>query len=54
MKVLVGIGWDRREFLKPNLHVYGEDDIEIIVYIMEEWPNGRGEEKNEEIFVIIP
>ena len=52
LKVLVGIGWDRREFLEPNLHVYGEDDIGIIVYSMEEWLEEGHRKKNHEIFVI--
>ena len=33
--VLGGIGWDRKEFLEFNLHVYGRDDTKIIVYSME-------------------
>ena len=41
MKVLVGVGWDRRELLELNLHVYGGDDTRIIVYNMGEWPEGR-------------
>ena len=57
MKVLVGVGWDKREFLEPNLHVYGRDNTRIIVYSIEDWPKGKEEEKNrkknQEIFVII-
>ena len=48
MKVLVGVGWDRRELLELNLHMYGRDDTRIIVYNMEEWP-----EIEREIFIII-
>ena len=33
--VLGGVGWDRKEFLEFNLHVYGRDDTKIIVYSME-------------------
>ena len=32
--VLGGVGWDRKEFLESNLHVYGRDDIKIVVYSM--------------------
>ena len=32
--VLGGVGWDRKEFLEPNLHVYGRDDTKIVVYSM--------------------
>ena len=32
--VLGGVGWDRKEFLEFNLHVYGRDDTKIIVYSM--------------------
>ena len=49
MKVLIGVGWDRREFLELNLHVYGGDDTRIIVYNMGEWP----EREKKEIFRII-
>ena len=45
MKVLAGVGWDRREFLKPNLYMYGRDDTKIIVYSMEGWPKERREKK---------
>ena len=31
--VLGGVGWDRKEFLGSNLHVYGKDDIKIVIYI---------------------
>ena len=53
MKVLVGVGWDRREFIEPNLDVYGRNDTKIIVYSMERWPKERDDEKNQEIIVII-
>ena len=26
MKVLGGVGWDKKEFLESNLHMYGGDD----------------------------
>ena len=41
--VLGGVGWDRKEFPKSNLHVYGRDDTKIIVYSME-GKKKRGEE----------
>ena len=31
--VLGGVGWDRKEFPRSNLHVYGKDDIKIVIYI---------------------
>ena len=24
--------WDKKKFLEPNLHVYGKDDTQIMVY----------------------
>ena len=48
LKVLVDVGWDRREFLESNLHAYGQDDTRIIVYTMEEWPEKGGTEKRIE------
>ena len=35
LKVLWGVGCDKKEFLESNLHVYGGDDDRIIVYNME-------------------
>ena len=32
LKVLGGVGWDKKEFLETNLHVYGRNDTKIIVY----------------------
>ena len=43
LKVLVGVGWDRREYLELNLHVYGGDDTMIIVYNMREWLERKGD-----------
>ena len=51
--VLGGVGWDKKEFLESNLHVYGRDDTKIVVYSMRKWPKREGSEKNQEIFVII-
>ena len=42
---MAGVGWDRREFLEPNLHVYGREDTRIIVYSMEMWLKEREDEK---------
>ena len=41
LKGLGGVRWDKKKFSNPNLHVYGGDDTRIIVYSMEEWPEGR-------------
>ena len=43
--VLGGVGWDRKEFPKSNLHVYGRDDTKIIVYNMEKGHKRRGLER---------
>ena len=32
--VLGGVGWDKKEFLESNLHVYGKNDTKIVVYNM--------------------
>ena len=34
MMVLEGVGWDKKEFSKSNLYVYGRDDTKIVVYGM--------------------
>ena len=47
MKVLWGVGWDKKEFLESNVHVYGGDDTRIIVYDMEMWLKGGGSEKHQ-------
>ena len=39
------VGWDKKEFLKSNLHVYGEDNNRTIIYNMEMWLKERGGEK---------
>ena len=30
--VLGGVGWDGKEFSESNLHVYGKNDIKIVIY----------------------
>ena len=30
--VLGGVGWDKKELLKSNLHVYGRDNTKIVIY----------------------
>ena len=49
--VMAGVGWDKKEFLESNLHVYGRDDTKIVVYSMGRWPKERGIGKNQEIFI---
>ena len=44
--VLGGVGWDKKEFLESNLHVYGGDDTKIVIYSMGRWPKGVGGEKS--------
>ena len=36
--VLGSVGWNKKEFLEFNLHVYGTDDTKIIVYSIGRWP----------------
>ena len=45
--VLWRVGWDKKEFLESNLHVYGEDDTKIIIYNMERWLKGKTLEKHQ-------
>ena len=45
--VLGGVGWDRKEFLESNLHVYGRDDTKIVVYSMGRCTKKRGRKKGE-------
>ena len=43
----MGVGWDKKEFLESNLHVYGGDDNRMIVYNMERWPKIWREKKHK-------
>ena len=47
--VLGGVGWDRKEFLESNLHVYSRDDIKIVVYSMGRWPKEGGSKKSRNL-----
>ena len=40
--------WDREKLPKPDSHVYGENDVEIIVYNMKRNPKKRRVRKNKE------
>ena len=40
--------WDRKKLPEPNLHVYGKDDTQIMVYSMKRSPKGREGEKTPE------
>ena len=40
--VLGGVGWDKKEFPKSNLHVYGRDDTKTVVYSMGRWTKKKG------------
>ena len=44
--ILGALGWDKKEFLESNLHVYGKDDTQIMVYKMERWPKEKELEKH--------
>ena len=40
--------WDRKKLPEPNLHVYGKDDTQILVYNMRRSQKGKGKGlKNE-------
>ena len=49
MMVLGGVGWDKKEFLESNLHVYGRDDTKIVVYSIGRWPKGEGSKKSRNL-----
>ena len=40
--ILGDVGWDKKEFLESNLHVYGKNDTKIVVYSMGRWPKRAG------------
>ena len=45
MRVQEDVGWDKKKFPEPNLHVYGKDETQIMVYSMRRSPRKRGSEK---------
>ena len=45
LKGLGGVGWDKKEFPNPNLHVHGRDNTRTRVYSMERTPKKK--EKNQ-------
>ena len=45
MRVLGGVGWDRKKFPDPNLHVYGKNDTQIMVYNIKRWPREKRSKK---------
>ena len=47
-KVQGGVSWDRKKLLKPNLHVYGKDDTQIMVYSMRRSPRKRNRKNTRE------
>ena len=47
--VLGGVGWEKKEFLASNLHMYDGDDTKIVVYSMGRWPKGVGGEKSRNL-----
>ena len=50
--VLGSVGWDKKELLKSNLHVYGRDNTKIVIYIVREGDLKGGLGKNHKIEVI--
>ena len=49
LMVLGGIGWDKKEFLESNLHMYDGDDTKIIVYNMGRWPKEKDQKKSRNL-----
>ena len=47
--ILGGVGWDKKEILESNLHVYGKDDTKIVVYSMGRWPKGKDRKKSRNL-----
>jgi len=39
------VRWDKKKLPEPNLHVYGKDDTQIMVYSMRRSPRKR-DQKN--------
>ena len=39
--------WDMKKLPEPNLHVYGKDNTQIMVYSMRRSPKGREGEKHQ-------
>ena len=48
--VLGGVGWNKKDFLESNLHVYGRDDTKIVGYSMGRCTKKRGWEKKSSNF----
>ena len=49
LMVLGDVGWDKKELLESNLHVYDGDDTKIVVYSMGKWPK-EGDRKKSRNF----
>ena len=47
MRVLGGVGWDRKKSLDSNLHVYVKDDTQIVVYNIKRWPREKRSKKKK-------
>ena len=43
-----GVGWDREEFLKSNLHLCGRDGTKIVIYNTGRCTKKGGFGKNQE------
>ena len=46
LRVQGDVGWDMKKFPESNLHVYGKDDTQIMVYNMREWSRKRNRKKH--------
>ena len=47
MRVQEDVGWDKKKFPEPNLHVYVKDNTQIMVYSMRRSPRKKGSEKHQ-------
>ena len=47
LRVEGDVGWDKKKFLDPNLHVYDEDDTEIMVYNVRRSPRKEDQKKKK-------
>ena len=49
LMVLGGVGWDKKELLESNLHVYDGDDTKIVVYSTGKRPKRKDQEKSRNL-----
>ena len=49
LMVLGGVGWNKKELLESNLHVYDGDDTKIVVYSIRKWPKEKNQKKSRNL-----